>query len=200
MHEPSGVNTVEVRAEDCASCHLDAWRATTAPAHASLGFGHTCGDCHDQTAWSPSHDFPHTTAFPLTLGHAEPSCASCHLSGFAERPTNSCVACHGGRAASVPDPVHAGLSTSCSACHKTDGFRPSTFKHAWPLSGVHAMLTCGSCHTGNPARYEGTLPACVGCHADDRARADRSVSGHGAYPTTCESCHGFAAFRPSSMK
>lgn len=200
-HEAAGASKIEARAEDCASCHLDAFRSASFPAHESLGFAHTCGDCHDQIAWSPSHDFPHVASFPLTLGHAQRPCAACHTSGFAAGATpNSCAGCHGALASAARDPVHAGLSTSCSACHKTDTFKPSTFKHAWPLAGTHAKLACGSCHQGNPARYEGTEPACVSCHQADRARADRTVSGHASYATTCESCHGFDAFRPSLMK
>ena len=199
-HADVGVSKVEARGEDCVSCHVDEWSATTFPVHASLSFGPECGDCHVQAAWSPARGFSHTEAFPLTLGHAEPTCRACHVTkGFAKGAVqNSCVACHASEAASVTDPVHTGLSTSCSTCHQTKAFKPATFIHAWPLAGVHATQACGSCHTRNVARYEETSPDCIGCHADDRAGADQRVAGHAAYPRRCESCHGFDAFRPTS--
>ena len=196
-HSAAVGEKIETRSDECSSCHLDEWRTTTSPVHTRVSFGTDCGGCHVQTQWSPAQGFAHTQSFPLTQAHAEPSCAACHGSKGFERGAveNSCASCHAPQAAAVSDPVHAGLSTSCSACHRTDAFAPATFVHAWPLVGAHAIQGCASCHTGSPARYEGTSSACITCHADERARADRSIAGHAGYAIRCESCHGFASFQ-----
>jgi len=175
---------------DCASCHLDEWSATSDPVHAELGFGKECGQCHDERQWQPARGFPHKATFPLTNAHAEPPCSSCHASGFEPGTTaTECVACHAGEAARVIDPVHAGLTTDCFGCHRTDSFAPAHFVHSWPLVGVHALTSCRSCHGAEPARYQGIGNACVGCHADDRTRANESVAGHAGFGSGCATCH-----------
>jgi hypothetical protein len=190
-----GPAKTELRGEDCQLCHVDEARGTTSPPHAVLGFGESCGGCHDEESWRPASGYAHAASFPLTLSHEGPSCASCHQNGYTAAATSSeCVDCHGERAAAVVDPVHDGLSQNCFACHRTDGFFPARFVHSWPLKGKHTLTSCGSCHAGRPARYEGTSSACLNCHQGDRARADEVVSGHAAYPEDCASCHGFDAF------
>lgn len=181
---------------DCAACHLDEWRETRAPAHATFGFGERCESCHVEERWSPASGYAHVSTFPLTLGHAEVACAQCHTSGFAPGATPSaCAACHAGEAARVVDPVHAALSSDCFACHRTASFAPAFFIHAWPLKGVHALTSCRSCHQGEEPQYEGISSACVSCHADDYSRANTQVPGHAQFGADCAGCHGFSTFK-----
>jgi predicted CXXCH cytochrome family protein len=187
----------ETRGGDCAACHVDEWAETVIPDHTQFGFSQTCGDCHKtEESWSPASGYPHIQTFPLTQGHANRACLSCHARGFTRADVvNDCAACHAPRAAAVASPVHSGLSQNCFACHKTDVFKPSSFVHSWPLLGVHEKTPCVSCHIGNPALYEGTSTLCLSCHADDRARADMTVSGHAAFGSGCQTCHNFATFK-----
>jgi hypothetical protein len=185
----------EIHGGDCASCHTDESAKTADPPHLQARFGSDCGSCHNELSWQPAPGFMHTSGFALTLGHADLVCSECHAAGYVPgKIPNQCVDCHGAKAALVADPVHAGLDTNCFACHRTDAFKPAHFVHSWPLKGKHELLTCGSCHPGNPASYETTSPACVSCHAADRARADATIADHMTFATTCQDCHGFDKF------
>lgn len=187
---PHSAGKQEARRGDCATCHADEALQTSEPPHVEAQFGQDCSACHDEERWLPSRGFVHTQAFSLSLSHDGPACADCHTETYAPGVVpNQCVDCHRERAEAVVNPVHAGLSQSCSACHGTDQFLPSSFIHSWPLEGAHAEATCASCHPGTPAQYEGTATACASCHLDDRARADMTVENHATFPSTCETCH-----------
>jgi hypothetical protein len=100
------------------------------------------------------------------------------------------------------------------------GWKPSTFsvtEHAalpFSLEGRHAAAQCAACHgpqskgpalaipveTLGSARVALVLgqPTCIACHADphgDRFEAGRA----GAREQGCRGCHGFDAFRPSTL-
>jgi hypothetical protein len=182
---------VEARGNDCVSCHADDVTRTKQPPHALVRFDAQCSACHDEAAWSPAPDFDHARAFPLTFSHDEPACSDCHESGYAQEDIQrECVDCHGAIAEQVVDPVHAGLTTDCFACHRTDAFLPARFVHSWPLTGVHESTECRACHTDNPATYEGTSTLCVTCHRSDRVRVDAVSVEHAGYPDSCQGCHG----------
>lgn len=194
----AGQKLVETRGDDCVSCHADEWRDTASPSHTQFGFDQDCGGCHSEKDWSPAQGYAHVATFPLTLGHANRPCAACHTTPNGFDPSaavNDCAVCHAARAAAVPSPIHAGLSQSCFACHKTEAFKPSSFVHSWPLQGAHATVPCVSCHSGRPAQYEGTSTFCIRCHAADRARADMTIGGHSGFSTACETCHGLGSFK-----
>jgi hypothetical protein len=181
---------VELRGDDCMSCHADELETTKQPPHALVNFDDDCGSCHDQRAWSPAPGFAHAQAFPLTFAHEDPSCKACHGAGYkAEAIERDCVDCHGELAREVENPVHAGLTNDCFACHRTDSFMPARFVHSWPLNGVHKTTDCRACHVGNPATYEGTSTRCVSCHDDDRLRVDAMSVQHAGFPSACEGCH-----------
>jgi hypothetical protein len=178
-----------VHGNDCTSCHADEASTAKNPPHVDATFN-DCESCHGQDKWKPAM-FAHTDKFPLTAGHAGVDCASCHTKGYTPGMIpNKCVDCHANDAVNVPNPIHAGLSTDCFACHRTDGFSPAHFVHSWPLLGVHMTTQCVACHMGKPALYEGTSTECVSCHQADRARADAAISGHAMYENECQHCHG----------
>ena len=68
--------------------------------------------------------------------------------------------------------------------------------HAWPLTGAHETLACGTCHVGEPPVYQGTPTLCVGCHQDDYDGSP--FPGHADFPTTCENCHTTTAWIPAT--
>ncbi len=115
----------------CAYCH-------TAP-HPNRG---ACQDCHNLKSWVPGN-FHHPV--PLTGPHASILCEQCHTSSTAGTmgPADGCVNCHG-------DHHNSPLLTTCSTCHTTTHFVPSTFVHQ--QVGPHVPtgeepLACSDCHT-----------------------------------------------------
>jgi hypothetical protein len=129
-------------------------------------------------------DAASTTAGPVASASAsargaadEMECASCHMAEF--------QSAHG----------HVGKRpTKCAVCHTSDAWHPrKVLDHRWPLTGAHAKANCFDCHKGDPAVFEGTPKACVGCHQADYDKAP----GHaGRRPTTCQDCHGTTAWKP----
>ena len=143
--------------------------------------------------------------------HAELECARCHRNADAERLpagearflglSGACDACH-------DDPHGGRMERACSACHDQEHrFEDrSGFVHtgAFPLSGAHAGLSCGSCHErGGEHAVEvllgsGPRPAargCADCHGGPHgAEVLEGVAGAlGLEPAaSCGACHGSA--------
>lgn len=181
----------------CATCHMAEYEATRSPPHEGL-FGTTCGDCHDEDDWAPAHGTVTHDWFPLTDGHAAVQCASCHTQGYTPGATSSqCVSCHRDDYDASPYPGHNVFPLTCTDCHTTARWRPSSFAHEWPLEGSHVGTPCASCHVGDPPVYDGTPTECVECHRGDYERSP--FPGHSAFPTTCADCHTTASWRGPSF-
>lgn len=175
-------------------CHQGDYDATTSPPHQDL-FDTQCQSCHGQDAWVPAVAIVHDW-FVLQNRHAELECTECHTVGFREGDTPSvCVGCHEADYDTATEPPHAGYPTDCASCHTDAGWQPSTFDHPWTLDGAHLLITCQSCHTGEPPVYEGTPTECVGCHRDDYDNSP--YMGHETFPTTCQDCHSTTAWVPA---
>jgi hypothetical protein len=105
----------------CSQCHLDDYNATTAPNHATAGFGVDCAQCHGTARWGGG-SFNHL--FPITNGpHGGLACATCHTT-----PGNyaafSCIDCHVHRQSAMAnehDEVagYVWASANCYQCHPT---------------------------------------------------------------------------------
>jgi hypothetical protein len=131
--------------DTCSLCHI-------AP-HEPMG---ACDTCHSLDTWLPT-DFDHPV--PLTGGHADLECGTCHETGGAGETTTlgrapeRCVACHGDE--------HGGLQ-ECRQCHTPAGWRPADFSH--PYVGEHSPgsgdMSCGQCH---PNGYGSS--SCSPCHS-----------------------------------
>ena len=96
----------------CYSCHATNYQQ--APNHASLGYSHSCEQCHTTTAWLPA-TFRHT--FPLTGAH-NVSCNQCHPGG--NTSTFTCVTCHSRSETSQQHDEVNGYtydSQACFRCH-----------------------------------------------------------------------------------
>ena len=183
-----------VRGEECVTCHLPDYAATTQPVHAG-NYPQTCADCHVTTYWQPALDGNHPEdKFPIAKGaHTGIACMSCHdldlgASSAAGANTN-CIQCHH---QSDMDPQHGGVSgyhydTSqphfCLACHP-DGMGGKHPESKFPItSGPHRGIACGDCHKaslGTPDSIDNT--DCVTCHTDAHHR-DPSK------PHDCLRCH-----------
>ena len=66
----------------CDSCHFKDWQNTTNPPHPSAGpafASSNCQGCHNFDSWLNAKFDHTTTGFPLTAGHANVPCTSCHI-------------------------------------------------------------------------------------------------------------------------
>lgn len=165
----------------CGECHLE-----DDPHQQQLGSA--CESCHSDVAWNASLRFDHDlVAFPLLGQHGGLECRACHQSAqFLDAP-GSCAECH------TEDDVHQGfLGSDCSTCHNPSAWRSTAFDHerssGFLLAGVHAQLTCISCH-GKPAFLQASSSDdCATCHRQDDTH-------NGRFGTDCARCHGVDSFR-----
>ncbi len=201
-----------IAAKDCGNsgCHLTTWQQTTNPVHPSAGpaFGlANCSGCHNTVSWLTAPFDHSTTGFPLTNGHANVPCTSCHINNNYTLTTtlNQCgnSGCHLTTWQQTNNPVHSTAGTqfsaaNCAVCHNTVSWTTAIFDHSqtgFALTGMHispSPTPCVSCHVSN--NYTLTATACYGCHLTDwqsTAKLGTSVPNHmtSGYPTTCESCH-----------
>jgi len=141
--------------------------------------GTDCGSCHQPTTW-PDSLFDHgDTGFHLVETHAMLECSACHKAESAAEVATSCSTCH------AMDDTHGGQMTAeCSACHTQTAWHAGiVFDHdltAFPLTGLHAAVSCGGCHENN--RFQDAATDCVSCHADDDVH-------EGTLGNDCRSCH-----------
>jgi hypothetical protein len=173
----------------CVSCHQDDYAGTTDPPHQSAGFATTCEQCHSTLGWSPAA-FQHSASFPLSGGHAGRRCTDCHAGGvWAGLPT-TCISCHLDAWQRTTSPNHAAAKfpTECQQCHTTNGWRPATFDHSFPISGPH-RLSCIECHR-TPNQFQ--VYSCTHCHEHSQgemAGEHEEVSGYTWESTACVRCH-----------
>ena len=147
---------------DCASCHPDFHGGQVGP---------DCRKCHDVVRFKPAPGFSHEkTRFSLKGLHETVACDKCHP------PVKTALA---GKV--VDSPRYKPTETTCAPCHKS-------FDHsqtAYPLTGKHAALFCGECHTAKSPRLkrlrdvpEGRF-RCQDCHA----------ARHPGKQENCADCH-----------
>ena len=180
----------------CSSCHhlprfADALGTTCNDCHRSDDVhagrnGAKCADCHDQTDWKRSRfDHARDGGFELRGAHADASCESCHTTQISKDSTPvRCVGCH------KDDDVHRGAQgEECQACHGESAWsREVGFDHGlgeFPLLGMHATLSCESCHADQA--YSETDSDCRSCHAQDDTHA-------GGLGDDCARCHNPAGW------
>ncbi len=178
----------------CVACHLKDYNAAIAPVnHAAAGLPQTCNDCHGTTAPFTTTTFNHSSVgFTLTGAHTTVSCENCHKGSVANTPTD-CYSCHNADFAATTAPSHVAqnFSHDCTQCHSTTNWSGASFDHnttGFPLTGMHANLTCAQCHASG---YANTSTACVSCHLKDYNAAASPVNHTAAgLPQTCGDCHG----------
>jgi hypothetical protein len=204
-HDPAAV---EVRAIDqCVSCHLGNYQATTSPAHAGQ-FPTTCADCHLMTAWHPALSGPHPeTQFPIAGGPHHLACLDCHRldrGSSAGGANTDCIGCHLGthvqantdwRHGGVVDySFRADIPNDCLRCHP-QGTAPHHPEALFPIqSGAHRGILCGQCHDARLGPSTGGQNTnCLGCHPqaqiDPHHRDVRSYVYDATMPHFCLRCH-----------
>lgn len=191
--------------KECSSCHDDPHKGRLSA---------RCGECHVTRGFSviDRKEFDHgLTRYPLAGKHRLISCDACHGTRLSKKnpPFASCGSCHSD--AHRGEASLGGKPADCAACHRVEGFTPSTFTVAqhentrYPLAGRHRQVKCSSCHTpaaigpgsvGTRAvrlRVEATR--CTSCHADAHGGQLLSRADRGA----CESCHAVGGWKPSTF-
>ena len=206
---------LQIAATDCgnAGCHLSTWQQTNNPVHSAAGAvfaAANCANCHTTKGWDAAN-FDHTfTGFPLTNGHANVPCASCHVNNnynLQIAPTDcGNSACHLNNWQQTNNPVHstagpAFSAANCANCHTTKGWDSASFDHSvtgFTLTGTHmspAPTPCAACHISN--NYTLNSTDCIGCHLADWNKTPNfggSVPNHitAGFPNTataCAQCH-----------
>ena len=187
-------NVFRGTARDCAGCHIAKYNATTSPSHAAAGFPTNCETCHraTDTQWTGA-SFNHNAVFALQGVHATVQCATCHKNNVYKGTARDCAGCHIAKYNATTSPNHAaaGFPTNCEACHRASDTRWTgvSFNHnaVFALQGVHATVTCATCHRNNV--YKGTARDCAGCHIAKYNATTRPNHASSGFPTNCESCH-----------
>jgi hypothetical protein len=133
-------------------------------------------------------DFDHfATGFPLTGGHRNVECGSCHLNGLFVGTPSACEICHNNVRADGKPPNHIRTNDKCDDCHTTTDWRHARFDHL-DVSG-----NCSSCHngaisTGKDPNHIASDYSCEFCHSTISWTRVSRVD-HSAVRGTCESCH-----------
>ena len=194
-------------------CHLTTWQQTNNPVHSSAGPAFAlanCANCHTTKGWGAAN-FDHSfTGFPLTNGHANVPCASCHINNnynLQIAPTACGTSgCHLTTWQQTNNPVHSTAGpafalANCANCHTTKGWDAASFDHSvtgFTLTGTHMSPTptpCASCHVNN--NYTLNSADCYGCHINDWNKTPTfggNVPNHitAGFPNSaaaCASCH-----------
>ena len=175
----------------CATCHK-ADIGTSQTANHTLGnflTGKTCDQCHTTTVWKPSTFSHATTNFPLTGIHTTTACNTCHTTVYAGT-TKDCYTCHTKDYTGSVNPPHASASLTaiythtCSSCHSTTGWRPTTWSHTqyYNISVKHSAQTCIGCHT---QWSDPTNPQCISCHTTEFNKGHNSSHSKTCWKSGC---------------
>ena len=207
---------------DCgnSSCHLTTWQQTNNPVHSAAGSAFAtanCAGCHNTTSWT-TVTFDHsTTGFPLTNGHANVPCATCHINNnynLQIAPTDcGNSACHLTTWQQTNNPVHSTSgrafgAANCANCHTTVGWDAASFNHSvtgFALTGAHATTACALCHISNNYSLTSANTDCYGCHQDkwnSTASMGGNVPNHvtAGFPTSlCSQCHDTTTWANSTF-
>lgn len=178
----------------------------SAPHERSLIGERDCSECHTPDGWSLSggkgRGFDHAeTGFPLTGTHASVLCTDCHVA--TRKITRDCANCH-------RDAHQGRMGLQCDQCHSSRAWQDTRAierhrRTRLPLTGVHALLPCTSCHLRTTESTWSHVPAdCFSCHEKDY-RADIHPVHQGSrqdptlaqFPRDCERCHRPIAWSPA---
>lgn len=187
----------------CFSCHQKDFH-TPVFDHVAAGFPITCETCHTMDTWfNARFDHLKVTGYALTGAHATLPCTACHVNNMYKGTPATCFGCHAADFVNSKNPPHVqlGLPHDCGTCHSTSDWLNARFDHAlyaqYPLTGVHATLTCAQCHTNN--NYTSTPTACYSCHQADFNGATNPNHVASGFPADCSICHTTSGWSPSSF-
>jgi hypothetical protein len=187
---------------DCWQCHQSKYTQAQNPNHVSGQIPHDCTQCHSTSAWKPASFNHATTNFALTGKHTSTACDKCHVGGNYQLAYTDCYACHRPQFDASANPGHlAGqFPHDCTACHSTNGWRPSTFDHAttkFPLQGRHTTVPCQNCHVNG--NYTLAYTDCWQCHQSNFNAVQTPSHASNQFPHDCLQCHTVNGWKPSTF-
>jgi len=229
-HKSAAVGQFQGLSTNCISCHQkDLQQTVTAggsvPNHIAAQFPLTCETCHNFDSWlgaNVNHAAPPIN-FPLTNGHANVPCASCHVGGNynLQIAATDCghAGCHLTTWQQTTNPQHSAAPTvfpiaTCSNCHNTVSWQNANFDHSttgFPLANSHQMApagkvnACTDCHVNNNYNFTSANTDCYGCHQaawNSTPSFGGSVPNHitAGFPTSlCSQCHDTVAWTDSTF-
>jgi hypothetical protein len=186
---------------DCYSCHIQDYNYASSPDHKTANFSTDCQECHKVNAISWNTTNVNHSFFPLTGGHALPSCFSCHQQNTFSGLNPECVSCHQNtyNATTNPNHITAGIPTTCEVCHTTTAWSPAQFNHdltEFPLTGKHINVDCSECHSTG---YTNTPQDCYSCHQQDYQNTNDPNHVASQFPTDCTLCHTTAGWEGATF-
>jgi hypothetical protein len=218
-HKSAAVGQFQGLSTACISCHQRDLQQTqtlggSVPNHIAAQFPQTCETCHTFDSWlgaTINHAGPPIN-FPLTAGHANVPCESCHVGGNynLQIAATDCghAGCHLTTWQQTTNPAHSASPTvfpiaTCSNCHVTVSWLNATFDHSttgFPLTNSHQMApagkvnACTDCHINN--NYNLTIQPndCgnSGCHLTTWQQTNNpthSAAGTAFAAANCATCH-----------
>jgi hypothetical protein len=215
-HKGAAVGQFQGLSTACISCHQTDFQKTTNPNHVAAQFPQTCETCHSFDSWlgataNVNHAAPPIN-FPLTNGHANVPCESCHVGGNYQLKITATdcgnAGCHLTTWQQTTNPKHSAAATvfpvaTCSNCHNTVSWLTANFDHSttgFPLANSHQMApagkvnACTDCHISN--NYNLTIQPndCgnSGCHLTTWQQTNNpthSAAGAPFAAANCSTCH-----------
>jgi hypothetical protein len=217
-HKGAAVGQFQGLSTACVSCHLRDLQQTqtiggSVPNHVTGNFPRTCESCHNADSWLATSfngaSFDHAGPpifFPLTNGHANVPCISCHIGNNYNLQIQALDCgngqCHLTTWQQTNNPVHPSAGAAfavakCSTCHNTISWTTAIFDHSttgFLLTNGHANVPCASCHINN--NYNLTIqPTDCGnsqCHLTTWQQTNNpthSTSGPTFAVGNCSTCH-----------
>jgi nitrate/TMAO reductase-like tetraheme cytochrome c subunit len=205
-HKSAAVGQFQGLSTACASCHLKDFQGAKNPDHVTAQFAKTCESCHSFDSWLGARFDHNATGFPLTNGHANVPCLSCHINAnynLQIAPTDCGNSqCHLTTWQKTNNPVHSAAGpafgvVNCANCHTTKGWDAANFNHTstgFLLTNGHANVPCASCHINNNYNLTIAPTDCgnSGCHLTKWQQTNNpthSTSGPAFALTNCSNCH-----------
>jgi hypothetical protein len=213
-HKGAAVGQFQGLSTACISCHQSDFQKTTNPNHVAAQFPQTCETCHTFDSWlgaTVNHAAPPIN-FPLTNGHANVPCASCHVGGnySLQIAATDCgnSQCHLTTWQQTTNPNHSAAATvfpvaTCSTCHNTVSWQTANFDHSttgFPLANSHQLVpagkvaSCTSCHINNNYNLQIQPTDCGNsqCHLTTWQQTNNpthSAAGAPFAAANCSTCH-----------
>ena len=202
-------------ADRCVLCHADVTAQQQDPStlhgdQLKKKPGMSCRACHpdhrgpaasltDLAMADVSHkDFGYAlTAHQRQTDGSPFTCSTCHVNGYSMFEQTVCTTCHQQIKADFMQAHLQAYGNNCLACHDGIDTYGHNFNHdivTFQLTGKHAQVTCGGCHTGarSITDLRATSKECSSCHAKDDPHK-------GEFGNSCGACHTTTGWLPATF-
>jgi hypothetical protein len=202
-------------ADRCMTCHTDVAAQQLDPTtlhgdQFKKKPGMTCRSCHPDHRGATASltdlsmaDLSHDAFGYALVAHQRQadgsafSCSTCHIKGYSTFDQAVCVTCHQQIKPDFMQTHLAAFGTTCLICHDGIDSYGHKFNHAtltFQLTGKHAQVDCGGCHTGarSIADLKATAQECYSCH-------EKNDPHKGQFGRDCSVCHNTNGWLPATF-